>query len=285
MTDSEKKVFEGYLSKALKLDTEAIAGLYNEAGELADLTAASEADTNRIKKLKEEASSQYKRGLKEGASKIEDELKKKYSVESDLIGVELVDQILEQQMNEVKGAGDKEIEKHPEFVKLKLEHEKALKARDKEWQKRIEEKESEFSKKALFSKIKEKALAELESLRPILPEDSNKALKWKEKFIDEFTKHEYQEQEGTFVVLKDGKPATDSHGHIRNFSDHVKDIANDFFDFQTAEQRSSSGNRGSSGTAFVAPKNNDEYVAKMREAKTPEERMKIADSFGVLTKK
>lgn len=285
MTDSEKKKLEGFLSKTLKMDSEDFASLYNDAGELTSLTAAEKADSARVSKLKEDADSQYKRGQSEVASKLERKLKEKYEVDSDLMGVELFDYILSEQIKKVKGSGE-DISAHPEYIKLKLENDKALKAKDKEWQKKIDELEGVHKKQMMFSRVKDKAFAELDNLRPILPEDSRKAQRWKEKFIEEFNNFEFQEQDGNFIIMKDGKPLQDSHGYTKSFADHVRDTASEFFDFQTAEQRSSSGNKPPAGQQTITPpKNDDEYIAKMREAKTPQERMKIAESYGVLTKK
>jgi len=278
MTDPEKKVLEGFLSKTLKMDTEDMAGLYNDAGELTSLSVASEADTTRIKKLKEDASSQYKRGLKEGATKIESELKDKYEIDSELVGLELVDHIIEDK-TKTQSDADGDITKHPQYVSLKLDLEKQMKAKDKEWQKKIDEMETTFSKKSLFSKIKERALTELNGLKPILPEDGKKAQRWKDKFIEEFEKYEYQEQDGNFAVLKDGKLLTDSHGHSKSFVDHVRDTANDFFDFQVSDDRSSSGNRTQQTTSTAVPRNDTEYADAMRKAKTPQERISIMESY------
>ena len=278
MTDAEKKVLEGFLSKTLKIDTEEMASLYNDAGELSDLSKAAEADSARIKKLKDDASSQHKRGLKEGASKVENELKDKYEVDSDLIGVELVDFILGEKIKETKSS-DEDITKHPEFIRSKLEFDKLLKAKDKEWQKKFEDQDVTYKKQFLFSKVKEKALVELDGLRPILPEDGKKAQRWKDKFVEEFQNFEYQEQDGTIVVLKEGKPLTDSHGYSKSFADHVKDTASDFFEFQASSDRSSPANRTQQQTQTVTIKNDAEYVAAMREAKTPQDRIKIMEGY------
>jgi hypothetical protein len=131
----------------------------------------------------------------------------------------------------------------------------------------------------MFFKVKERAFAELDNLRPILPEDAKKAQKWKEKYIEEFKNFEFTEQDGVFVVLKDGKPLQDSHGYNKSFADLVKDTASEFFDFQTAEQRSSSANQQVQSSAFAVPKNDEEYVRRVSEAKTPEERIAIKESY------
>lgn len=285
MTDSEKNKLEGFLAKALNIATEDLASLYNDAGELSDLSIAEKADTARIKKLKDDAASQYKRGLKEGASKLETELKDKYEIESDLIGVELFAHVLEAEVGKVT-QNDKDITSHPEYLKLRTENEKALKARDKEWQKKLDEAENSFKKQAVSSKVKDRALAALDGMKPILPEDSKKASRWREMFVNEVLKYEYQEQDNNFVPLKDGKAREDGHANIIGFDDHIREIAGEFFDFETAERRSSSGNRQTTDTPPEKPiKDKEEYIRLSAEAKTPEERIKIAERFGVLTKK
>jgi len=279
MTEAEQKKLNGFLSKTLKMDDEELASLYNEAGELTSLTAAEQADTARVTKLKEDQASQYKRGQKEVASKMEAQLKDKFGVDSDLTGVELVDFILTTELEKVKGKGDEDITAHPEYLKLKSESDRMLKAKDKEWQKKIEDLELKHARESMFSKVKERAFAELDNLRPILPEDAKKAQKWKEKYIEDLRAYDFTEQQdGMIVVLKDGKPLQDSHGYNKSFADLVKETAAEFFDFQTAESRSSAANQQTQSN-FAAPRNEEEFIQKMREAKTPEEQAKVMESY------
>ena len=77
MTKEESKILNEFLSKTLKIDAEQLATLYNEAGELQGLQIAYDADASRVSKIKTENQNQYNRGLKEGASKIEKEIKSK----------------------------------------------------------------------------------------------------------------------------------------------------------------------------------------------------------------
>jgi len=278
MTEAEQKKLNGFLSKTLKMDDEELASLYNEAGELTSLTAAEQADTARVTKLKEDQASQYKRGQKEVASKMEAQLKDKFGVDSDLTGVELVDFILTTELEKVKGKGDEDITAHPEYLKLKSESDRMLKAKDKEWQKKIEEIETKHTRESMFAKVKDRAFAELDNLRPILPEDAKKAQKWKEKYIEDFRAYDFTEQDGMIVVLKDGKPLQDSHGYNKSFADLVKETAAEIFDFQTAESRSSAANQQTQSN-FAAPRNEEEFIQKMREAKTPEEQAKVMESY------
>ena len=283
MTEAEQKKLNGFLSKTLKMDDEELASLYNEAGELTSLTAAEKADTSRVTKLKEENDSQYKRGQKEVATKFETKLKEKYGVSSDETGVDLVDLILTTELEKVKGKGDEDITAHPEYLKLKSESDRMLKAKDKEWQKKIDDLELKHTRESMFSKVKERAFAELDNLRPILPEDAKKAQKWKEKYIEDFRAYEFIEDSNGIVVLKDGKPLQDSHGYNKSFADLVKETAAEIFDFQTAESRSSAANQQTQSN-FAAPRNEEEFIQKMREAKTPEEQAKVMESNQSKTK-
>jgi len=283
MTEAEQKKLNGFLSKTLKMDDEELASLYNEAGELTSLTAAEKADTSRVTKLKEENDSQYKRGQKEVATKFETKLKEKYGVSSDETGVDLVDLILTTELEKVKGKGDEDITAHPEYLKLKSESDRMLKAKDKEWQKKIEEIETKHTRESMFAKVKDRAFAELDNLRPILPEDAKKAQKWKEKYIEDFRSYDFTEQDGTIVVLKDGRPLQDSHGYNKSFADLVKETAAEIFDFQTADDRTSPGNRQQQSN-IIAPRNEEEFIQKMREAKTPEEQAKVMESYQSKTK-
>lgn len=279
MTEAEQKKLNGFFSKTLKMEAEDMASLYNDAGELTSLTAAEKADSSRVAKLKEENDSQYKRGQKEVASKLEAKLKDKFDVDSDLTGVELVDLILSTEIEKVKGKSTEDITVHPEYLKLKSESDKLLRAKDKEWKEKLEAVQSEHNKQLIFSKVRDRAFAELDNLRPILPEDAKKAQKWKEKYIEEFKNFEFQDVEGRLTVLKDSKPLQDEHGYNVTFEELVKNTAAEMFDFQTAEQRSSSANQQQQSSKVIVPKNDEEYVQRMREAKTDPERIQVMESY------
>ncbi len=128
--------FEAFVVKAFKLTSEDLASLYNEAGELTDFSLIEQKDAERIKKLSGDKTNQYNRGLKEGAEKLEKQLKEKYEVDSDLIGVELFDSIIETKIADIKGAGPDDVLKHPDVIKALNEKElttqKLFKSNDKD---------------------------------------------------------------------------------------------------------------------------------------------------------
>jgi hypothetical protein len=276
------QAFEAFVVKAFKLTPEEVASLYNEAGELTDFSLIDQKDTGRISKLTTDKNNQYNRGLKEGAEKLEKAIKEKYEVESDLIGVELFDHVVETKIADVKGATPEDIMKNPEVIKLINTHSKEKKALAKEYEDKLLAKENEINQNNLFKEVESAALAEFENLNPILPEDAKKAKALKDVFIAEVKKQKYQKGNDGYSVLKDdGTLSMDEKGYPVTFASHIKNIADTYFDFKKAEERSSSGlteeqKKTQSGPKVRKPKDKDDYVNMMRDnSLTSKERIEI----------
>jgi hypothetical protein len=289
MKAEEQTKLNETLSKVFKLDTEQLATLYNEAGDLTDLTVVTEADTKRVAKFNTEKTAQYNRGIKEGAGKIEKELKEKYEVESDRIGVELVDEIVLRQTEAVTKANPKDITKHPDYIRLETDVSKKLKERDREWEGKLALKEAEFKKEKLFEKIKDRALVNLEGRRPILPGDPKKAQVWKETYLNELKAGNYQEgEDGVPIVLdKEGNAMKDKHGNPVSFDEFEKGISDKYFEYPVAQARNGSGLAPVTGQQQNAgdPKTVDECLVKLKDPKiTPEDRKKWTDLMDNLNK-
>lgn len=279
MTKEEKKILNDSLSKLYKVDPEKLASLYNEAGDLVDVSVIMELDAQRIAKFQSDKTDQYKRGVKEAAQKLERAIKDKYAIESELEGVDLVDHILVEKVAEVKSP--ESIQKHPEYIKARAEWEKEQKQRDKEWEKKITEKEAEFNKVKTFEAVKTKALSILAEANPILPADPRKAESWKSIFLKELESGNYQiSDDGTIIVLdKEGNALKDSHGYTKTFSDHAKEVADKYFEYPKAEERTSPGlKEEQKKSGFIPPKNEDDRLQRLRDPKiTPEQRKELTE--------
>jgi len=281
MKPEEKKLLNDSLSKLYKVDPEKLASLYNEAGDLTDLSAVMEFDAQRIAKFQKDKEDQYKRGVKETAQKLEKSIKDKYGVESELEGVDLVDDILVKKIAETKSP--ESIQKHPEFIKARSEWEKEQKVRDKEWEKKIQDKELEFSKVKTFEAVKGKALALLAEANPILPADPKKAESWKAIYLKELENGNYQiSDDGTIIVLdKEGNALKDAHGYSKTFADYAKELADKYFEYHVAKPRNSPGNKEPGGEPpanTTWPKNEDERLQLLRDPKiTPERRKELTE--------
>lgn len=278
MTKEEKVILEGFLSKTLNMDSEAISGLFNADGELVDMGHALELDATRISKFRTDKEAQYNRGLKEGATKIEKAIKAKYSIDNnELIGVDLLDHVIELQTSELteklKNKGkDDDFEKSPKYLQLKQEWEKQLKTKDQEWESKLTEKESEWNRKETLGKIAKLAFNELET-GYVLPENAERANALKEVLQRELESGNYKfDDSGEPILLdKEGKPIEDQHGKLVQFKEHINGLASKYFDKKVAAQRGNAGNQNQQQQSAGTYKSQDEFTEAMRNAKTPEE--------------
>ena len=283
MKTEEQKILHDSLSKLYKIEPETIASLYNEAGDLVDFSAILDLDAKRIQKLKSDSNSQYQRGIKEGALKIENAVKEKYELESDLQGVELVDHLITKKIDETRTSSTKDITKHPDYIKLQVDVDKKLKERDKEWEAKLTAREAEINAAQLFEKVSKRALANLKARNPIMPTDPRKAQTWEEVYLAELRKGKYMEgDDDSIIVLNaESKPLTNSHGKTITFDEYEKEIADKYFDYQKAEDRSSPGNKDSSKQFSNTPKTQEEFEARLKDPKiTPKERIELIKNFG-----
>jgi hypothetical protein len=273
MKPEERQLFEGFLSKTLNLDAEGISGLFNTEGDLINMDKVLEADASRVAKYKKERTDQYGRGIKDGAEKLENELKSKYKIESELLGVELFDHVLELQTAELndklskKSTKDEDFEKNPKYVQLRKDHEAALKAKEQEWEGKLKEKESEWARKETLSKIAKIAFTELDE-GYIMPDNPQRATALKEVMQRELESENYSflEDETPVILDKEGKPKEDKHGKLLSFKEHVNSIALKYFDKKVADKRGNAGNNGQDKKVDGVFKTKDEFLAASKEA-------------------
>jgi hypothetical protein len=282
MKNINAEAFEAFAVKALKLTAEEVASLYNDAGELTDFSLLEKKDAERITKLSADKDNQYKRGLKEGAVKLEKALKEKYEVDSDLIGVELLDHVIEMKLADVMTNGETDIMANPEVIKLINRHSKELKDKDKELAEKLKAKEDEINAANLFKEVESSALAEFDSFNPILPSDAKKAKALKDILVSELKRNKYQKDGDQYVVLKeDGTPLQNDHAYPVTFQEHIKGVAERYFDFKVAEDRSSSGNKPPNGNGqpkVRKPKDEAESQSMMKDSSfTSQQKIEIKD--------
>lgn len=273
MTPQEKQILEAFLSKALNMDTGAMASLFNEAGELITVEPLLTANAEKVAKQREISESQYKRGIKESREKLEKELKAKYGVDSELQGLDLVDEILAKEVEVHKSASttkDDDIEKHPKFIEKRREFEKQLTLKEKELMEKFQTEKAELEYEFVWEKARNKARMALPESKFILPEDQarrEKLLKVYENELKELYKYAPTEDGIDFIVLdKDGNPAQDKQGNMLKFSDVITSVGSTYFPIQTSEPRTSAGNTGGGQTTTYKFKDREAYRAEMQKA-------------------
>jgi hypothetical protein len=203
-----------------------------------------------------------------------------------LLGVDLIDHLVVVKTEEVKTSSTKDISKHPDYIKMQNEIDKKLSARDKEWQQKMDALVLEHNRSQMFEKVRDKALANLEARKPILPTDPRKAMVWKDTYLNELKQHNYQDgTDGALIVLdKEGEILRNEHGKIVSFDEFEKGVSDKYFEYPVAEDRDSPGNKlpgnppPPGGNGFVPPKDEDERFERLRDPKiTPKQRKELTE--------
>lgn len=249
-------------------------------------------DTLRIQKFKDERQvyhdNGYKKAQKEALTKLENDIKEAFEISSDSKGIDLIQEIVNAKVSTTEGMAEEKVKVHPTYTKAINELNKKIKETEGAWKDKYEAREKDLSKQNAFQGVKSKAKNILESLKPILPSDNTKAEKQLTWFFQELGQFEFDDQEGTILIMKDGKLLEDGHGNRINFDAFIKEKAASIWDFQQGTAKTGTGN-GKDGKALPAivagqtdlkvPKDKLELSRMISEAKTPEERVAISDAW------
>lgn len=283
------KVITGLLSKAYKLDNGEIAELLKDGEGITEDTILDlilEKDTARVASIKKSIDTTgkfqegYAKAKKEERSAFEKELKEKLGVESELTGVELVEDIVAKKAEKgAKIANDEDVKKHPVYQALDTRFKADVKAKEDEWKEKYTSLESTYQKKEKFGSIKEKALSLLDGMKPVLPDDTEVANTWKSTFVGALEGYEFEEQGSKVIVMKDGKVVDDSHGNTLTLEELVKNTAPKFFVFQKNNGGSNGGGQGQQGGGS----NGGAYPAGISKPKTFEDLEKIMNDTTLKT--
>ena len=249
-----KETLNGLLTKAYGLDENGVTSLYNEDG--SDLKPEAyqsilDMDVERIAKLKPDEKKirdeAYGRATREVMTNFEKQIREGHELQSDKQGLELIeDLIAKYKVAPPKGdLTEDQIKSNKFFLdfveKMKKEQEEALNGKQSE----LEEFKSQVKGQQTFQTVKEKSLALLDAMSPVLPEDPTKAKAWMDIFIGELSKEKYDIRDGVVVVLDaEGKDAQDGHGNRLKFEDIVKGKAEKLFEFDASRKRDMPNNGG-----------------------------------------
>lgn len=288
-----KKIITGLLSKAYKLDDGKIAELLQDGENITEetvLAALLSEDSGRVASIKKSTDTSgkfqegYAKAKKEERANYEKEIREKYGIESEVTGIELIEEIVTTKAAE-HGSGKKgeitedDVKKHPTYQTLESRYKKELKAKDEEWSTKLTEIETRFKTESTFKSIEERALATLDGLKPVLPGNPEVASNQKKWFVSALKDYQFEIQDGNRVlVMKDGKVVEDGHGNSLDFSELVKNTASQFFEFQ---KNNGGGNAGNSNNDQTSTGDDNAYPAGITKPKTLEELSKIVNDRNI----
>lgn len=287
---SEKNILLGLLSKTHKKTKEELTELiYNSEGELKEdaLSLLLDQDKTRIGTIKDlmkkDETEIYGKAQREILSKSEKQIKEIFGVKSDKKGDDLLKEI-KTKLSEKTGNGDltdEDVKNHALYQKVLTAKTDDIAKLNTEWELKLSTIEKESNQKNLFSTVDRKALAIAKGLNPILSKNPEKANKQLSAISRELKKYEFEAKGDTFIVKQNGKIVEDEHANQRTFNDIVKGITGDYFDLDTSQQRSGTGNdnNGTGASHNKEIKSMDEFREKIKLAKSPEERQQLSENF------
>ncbi len=302
MKKSEQDILTAFLGKTLNMPTEKVATLFKKNGEEEDLTAESlttllSEDAARVKAFKDENETHFLNGQKKATKELgtnrDKEIKEKFGITSDKIGLELIEEVLTAKT----GAATLDVEKvkvHPEYLKMEKELAAKIAETETAWKTKFDSREQELAEEKTFSNISTKADTILASLKPILSKDPEKAKNQKQLLVNELKGFKYQDNNGELTILKpDGKRLEDIHGKPIGFDSLIKEISSKYWDFESGESRSGTGATndppGAGGNQGGAtkwngsiPKNDDEFskeMLKLSGSENSEKRIQLLDAY------
>jgi len=282
----EKKLLE-FTTKVLNMTEDEVKETLTE--ENGGLDKLQKAYADHLKNVKDAG---YKAAERKVNKTWEEKIKADFELQSDAQGTQLIDevqQVLEERVSkqqpEKKEITEAMLKKQPYVLELENKLQNAEKTTAEKYEKLLAEKEEAYQQKELFNEVKGVALAQFESLKPVLSTDPHRAKAQKDIFIDRLANYKFMKEKDEIIVLKaDGERLDDeTTGHRVKFEDVVKNITTQYFDLQAAEPRSSSGRKQEESTTaptVAVPKSREEYGKLLADTSIPHEQKKaIQDAW------
>ena len=266
-----KTIITGLLSKAYNFDNGKIAELFKDGEtELSEdqqkeiLQKLLDEDAKRVEAIKKSVDTKpafqdgFKKAQGEILTKFEKDLKEKFGLESDKMGLELVEELVSKKSEGGQGGDLTEdaIKRSKVFQDMESNLKKQIKQTETDFQNKINEIQDGYKAEQTFSNVSQKALQIFNGLNPILPQNKTVADNQVKFFVNTLKDFKFDVQDERIVVMdKDGKVLEDGHGNSRSFEDIVKETASGLFEFKANNGGSGSGNggqgQGGSGSSYA----------------------------------
>ena len=266
-----KTIITGLLSKAYNFDNGKIAELFKDGEtELSEeqqkeiLQKLLDEDAKRVEAIKKSVDTKpafqdgFKKAQGEILTKFEKDLKEKFGLESDKMGLELVEELVSKKSEGGQSGELTEdaIKRSKVFQDMESNLKKQITTVKTEYETKINEIQDGYKAEQTFSNVSQKALQIFNGLNPILPQNKTVADNQVKFFVNTLKDFKFDVQDERIVVMdKDGKVLEDGHGNSRSFEDIVKETASGLFEFKANNGGSGSGNggqgQGGSGSSYA----------------------------------
>ena len=269
-----QKILTGVLAKTLNLGDGEIAELIKDGEGVKEsdiIQKILDLDVQRVEKIKtsvdgkEKFQEGYKKGKEESLSKLEKQIKEKFGIQSDKLGVELVEEVISEKSKPVE-TDEETVKRSKTYQDLETRLKAELKTQKETYEQQIADINFQTQREKTLSVANKKALEIFAGLEPVLPTSKQVADNQIGWFLKSMEEYEFDVQDDRIVVMKDGKVLQDGHGNSRTFDEIVKDKAGKFFEFK---KNNGSGNDGGGGNPPAG--NPDGYPDGIQKPKNLEE--------------
>ena len=252
-------------------------------------------DSTRITGIKDNfignKDEQYKRALRETSERWEKDIKKAFNLETDLIGDELIAEVVK---TKSKGSGDgkddltdDKVKAHPLYIDLNNSKVRELSELKKQHQTELETKDNEFNSRTTLANVNSSALSYVRSKNPILPEDVAKAGKRLNSILPELGKYDFEKNGDSYIVKnKDGSQLVDTHNNPVSFEELLDNVSDTYLDFEEkgdGNKGKGTGNQNKFGKDrfknMKVPQNHDDLQTALANAKDSDERAAISKAY------
>ena len=269
-----QKILTGVLAKTLNLGDGEIAELIKDGEGVKEsdiIQKILDLDVQRVEKIKtsvdgkEKFQEGYKKGKEESLSKLEKQIKEKFGIQSDKLGVELVEEVISEKSKPVE-TDEETVKRSKTYQDLETRLKAELKTQKETYEQQIADINFQTQREKTLSVANKKALEIFAGLEPVLPTSKQVADNQIGWFLKSMEEYDFDVQDDRIVVMKDGKVVQDGHGNSRTFDEIVKDKAGKFFEFK---KNNGSGNDGGGGNPPAG--NPDGYPDGIQKPKNLEE--------------
>jgi len=232
-------------------------------------------ENGQTKKQKTMFDNGVKKGQSESLTKLENDVKIKYQVQSEKQGIELFDEIISKKGN--SQLDENAVKSNPLYLALesKIANEYVPKTEHEKVTNEFTEYKTKSEKASQFASIKMEALKQFDANKFLVSSDPVRAANQREDFVNKLNAFDFEKIGDNYYLMQDGKRLEDNNGSPITLSKHVKDEGLKYFDIDIG------GNGGGSegGSKSYSFKSEDDYNVALDKAKTSEERFAIQDAY------
>lgn len=242
---------------------------------LTEITKRIEKNKNEREKIFDDG---YGKGKAESLKIFENLIKEKYGMQSDLKGLDLIDNIISEKINSPIEEDEIKISKPYLALEDKIKTGYVLKTEYDNIKTEYDNYKINNKKNQIFDSIKNRIWDKLKEWNVAFPSDPIRAKTYEDAFLDDLKKFDYEIPEGSTepIIIKNGKRLEDALGNTTKFEEHIKNMASKWYEFNQQSQRDSPSNDGKKvDKSLIIPKDDIELFETLKNITDPKKKSEI----------